>query len=147
MRDVLANPLIQQWRITAAADWQDRPAAFLSPPVAGIDKAPAVHTIALERDDQALVHLSQEGLSFVVSANPFNTYKRGMRIDGLTLLFERKKITTNAVVLNARALPPSSREKGVRVGIKFSDMAAKDSELLGDFVEREIQMEIAKKLR
>ena len=23
VRDVLANPLIQQWRITAAADWQD----------------------------------------------------------------------------------------------------------------------------
>ena len=53
---------IQQWRITAAADWQDRPEAFLSPPVAGIDKSPEVHTISLERDDQALVHLSQEGL-------------------------------------------------------------------------------------
>jgi phosphoribosylformylglycinamidine synthase subunit PurSL len=62
VRDVLANSLIQQWRITAAADWQDHPAAFLAPPVAGIDKAPEVRTIALERDDQALVHLSQEGL-------------------------------------------------------------------------------------
>ena len=62
VRDVLANPLIQQWRITAVADWQDRPEAFLPPPVAGTDKAPQVRTIALERDDQALVHLSQEGL-------------------------------------------------------------------------------------
>ena len=62
VRDVLANPLIQQWRITAAADWQDGPEAFLSPPVAGIDKAPEVHAITLERDDQALMHLSQEGL-------------------------------------------------------------------------------------
>ena len=62
VRDMLANPLIQQWRITAAADWQDRPEAFLAPPVAGIDKSPEVHTISLERDDQALVHLSQEGL-------------------------------------------------------------------------------------
>jgi phosphoribosylformylglycinamidine synthase len=62
VRDVLANPLIQQWRITAAADWQDRPEAFLPPPVAGIDKPPQVRTIALERDDQALMHLSQEGL-------------------------------------------------------------------------------------
>jgi phosphoribosylformylglycinamidine synthase len=62
VHDVLANPLIQQWRITAAADWQDRPAAFLSPPVAGTDKTPEVRTIALERDDEALVHLSQEGL-------------------------------------------------------------------------------------
>ena len=30
VRDVLANPLIQQWRITAAADWQDRPEAFVT---------------------------------------------------------------------------------------------------------------------
>src|SRR5262245_58827483 len=62
VRDILANPLIQQWRITAAADWQDRLEAFLSPPVAGTDKPPQVRTIALERDDQALMHLSQEGL-------------------------------------------------------------------------------------
>jgi len=62
VRDVLANPLIHQWRITAAADWQDRPEAFLLPPVAGMDKPPQVSTIALEREDEALVHLSQEGL-------------------------------------------------------------------------------------
>ena len=62
VRDVLANPLIHQWRITAAADWQDTPAAFLPPPVAGVHKAPQVRTISLERDDEALMHLSQEGL-------------------------------------------------------------------------------------
>jgi len=62
VRDVLANPLIHQWRITAAADWQDRPEAFLLPPVAGMDKPPRVRTISLEREDEALVHLSQEGL-------------------------------------------------------------------------------------
>ena len=61
VRDLLANPLIQQWRITAAADWQDGPAAFFPPPVAGVNKPPQVRTISLERDDEALVHLSQEG--------------------------------------------------------------------------------------
>src|SRR5438093_4677997 len=44
VRDVLANPLIHQWRITAAAGWQDRPEAFLPPPVAGMDKPPQVRT-------------------------------------------------------------------------------------------------------
>lgn len=62
VRDMLANPLIQQWRITAAAEWHDGPTAFLPPPVAGVQKTPQVRTIPLERDDQALVHLSQEGL-------------------------------------------------------------------------------------
>lgn len=62
VRDVLANPLIHQWRLTAAADWQDAPQAFLPPPVAGVDKPPQVRTLSLERDDEALLHLSQEGL-------------------------------------------------------------------------------------
>jgi phosphoribosylformylglycinamidine synthase len=60
--DVLANPLIQRWRITAAADWRDGVAAFLPPPVAGVDKPPQVETVSLQRDDQALRHLSQERL-------------------------------------------------------------------------------------
>jgi len=59
VRDVLANPLIHQWRITAAADWRDTLEAFLPPPVAGMDKPPQVRAIARERDDEALVHLSQ----------------------------------------------------------------------------------------
>src|SRR3712207_8465042 len=58
--DLLANPLIHQWRITAAADWHNGPAAFLPPPVAGVDKPPLVQTVSLERDDEALRHLSQE---------------------------------------------------------------------------------------
>ena len=62
VRDLLANPLIQQWRITAAADWHDGTAAFLPPPMAGVNKPPQVRTIALERDDEALLHLSREGL-------------------------------------------------------------------------------------
>src|SRR5262249_22250427 len=62
VRDVLANPLIQQWRITAAADWRDTLEAFLPPPVAGADKPPQGRPISLERDDEAPVHLSQEGL-------------------------------------------------------------------------------------
>jgi phosphoribosylformylglycinamidine synthase II len=60
--DVLANPLVQQWRITAAADWRDGVAAFLPPPVAGVDKPPRVETISLARDAEALTHLSQERL-------------------------------------------------------------------------------------
>jgi phosphoribosylformylglycinamidine synthase len=60
--DILANPLIHQWRITAAADWHDGRAAFLPAPVAGVDKPPQVETISLEHDDQALIHLSQERL-------------------------------------------------------------------------------------
>ena len=62
VHDVLANPLIHQWRITTAAAWRDTPEAFLPPPVAGMDKPPRVRTISLERDDEALGHLSQEGL-------------------------------------------------------------------------------------
>jgi phosphoribosylformylglycinamidine synthase len=60
--DILANPLIHQWRITAAADWRDGLAAFLPPPVAGVDKPPRVDTVSLQRDEQALLHLSQERL-------------------------------------------------------------------------------------
>lgn len=59
---LLANPLIQQWRITAGSDWHDAPAAFLPPPIAGTDKPPRVDSVSLERDDQALLHLSQERL-------------------------------------------------------------------------------------
>ena len=57
-----ANPLIHQWRITAAADWHDGLEAFLPPPVAGVEKPPQVETISLQRDEQALLHLSQERL-------------------------------------------------------------------------------------
>jgi phosphoribosylformylglycinamidine synthase len=60
--DSLANPLIHQWRITAADDWHDDLEAFLPPPVAGVDKPPQVRTISLEGDAQALLHLSQERL-------------------------------------------------------------------------------------
>jgi phosphoribosylformylglycinamidine synthase len=60
--DILANPLIHQWRITAAADWRDGVAAFLPPPVAGVDKPPLVQTVSLEGDDHALLRLSQERL-------------------------------------------------------------------------------------
>lgn len=62
VRDVLANPLIQQWRITPARAWQNNAAAFLPPPIAGVEKPPAVRTISLEYDDTSLLHLSQEGL-------------------------------------------------------------------------------------
>jgi phosphoribosylformylglycinamidine synthase len=62
VRDILANPLMHQWRITAAAAWRDGIEAFLPPPLAGVNKPPQVRTIALERDDEALLHLSQEGL-------------------------------------------------------------------------------------
>ncbi len=62
VRDQLANPLIHQWRITAAADWHDGTEAFLPPPVAGVEKPPQLSTISLEYDDQTLIHLSQERL-------------------------------------------------------------------------------------
>jgi phosphoribosylformylglycinamidine synthase len=62
VRDTLANPLIHQWRITAAADWRDGLAAFLPPPVAGMEKPPGVDSISLQRDDQSLLHLGQERL-------------------------------------------------------------------------------------
>jgi phosphoribosylformylglycinamidine synthase len=62
VRDVLANPLIHQWRITTAADWHDGLAAFLPPPVAGVEKPPQVSPMSLEGDDQTLLHLSQERL-------------------------------------------------------------------------------------
>lgn len=60
--DSLANPLVHQWRITAAADWHDGRAAFLPPPVAGVDKPLQVETISLARDADALLHISQERL-------------------------------------------------------------------------------------
>ena len=62
VRDVLANPLIHQWRITAAVDWHDGLEAFLPPPVAGVNKPPQVETIVLDGTDAQLVHLSQERL-------------------------------------------------------------------------------------
>ena len=62
VRDFLANPLVQQWRITAAADWRDGPEAFLPPPIAGADHPPRVASISLDIDDDALLRLSQEGL-------------------------------------------------------------------------------------
>ncbi len=62
VRDVLANPLIHQWRITPAATWRDGLAAFLTPPIAGTDKPPRVDPVSLDGDDQTLVHLSQERL-------------------------------------------------------------------------------------
>ncbi len=62
VRDVLANPLIHQWRITAAADWRDGKHAFLPAPIAGVDKPPQVSTVSLDCDEQTLSHLSQERL-------------------------------------------------------------------------------------
>lgn len=60
--DTIANPLIHQWRITASADWHDGVEAFLPPPVAGVDKTPQVEAISLNRDAEALLHISQERL-------------------------------------------------------------------------------------
>ena len=60
--DFLANPLVHQWRVTAAADWRDGPEAFLPPPVAGADRPPRVASISLDLDDEALLRLSREGL-------------------------------------------------------------------------------------
>ena len=62
VRDFLANPLVHQWRVTAAADWRDGPEAFLPPPIAGADRLPRVASITLDLDDEALLRLSQEGL-------------------------------------------------------------------------------------
>lgn len=62
VRDVLANPLIHQWRITAAADWRDGKHAFLSAPIAGVEKRPQVSTVSLDVDEMTLAHLSQERL-------------------------------------------------------------------------------------
>jgi phosphoribosylformylglycinamidine synthase len=58
----LANPLIHQWRITAAVDWHDGIQAFLPPPVAGVDKPPRVEAISLDRDSDTLMHICQERL-------------------------------------------------------------------------------------
>ena len=62
VRDFMANPLVHQWRITSADDWQDGPQAFLPPPVAGADRPPRVNSVSLDIDDDALLRLSQEGL-------------------------------------------------------------------------------------
>ena len=62
VRDFLANPLVHQWRVTAAADWRDGPEAFLPPPIAGADRPPHVASISLDLGDEALLRLSQEGL-------------------------------------------------------------------------------------
>lgn len=62
VRDVLANPLIHQWRITAAADWRDGVNAFLPAPIAGVNKPAQVSTVSLDCDEQTLSHLSQERL-------------------------------------------------------------------------------------
>jgi phosphoribosylformylglycinamidine synthase len=62
VRDVLANPLIHQWRITPASGWRDGKSAFLPAPIAGVNKPPQVSTVALEGDDLMLSHLSQERL-------------------------------------------------------------------------------------
>ncbi len=62
VRDVLANPLIHQWRITAASDWRDGQNAFLPAPIAGVNKPPQVDTVSLDVDELALAHLSQERL-------------------------------------------------------------------------------------
>ncbi len=62
VRDVLANPLIHQWRITAASDWRDGKRAFLPPPIAGVNKPPDVSTLSLDVDELTLSHLSQERL-------------------------------------------------------------------------------------
>jgi phosphoribosylformylglycinamidine synthase len=62
VRDVLANPLIHQWRITPATGWRDGKSAFLPAPIAGVNKPPQVSTVALDGDDLMLSHLSQERL-------------------------------------------------------------------------------------
>lgn len=62
VRGYLANPLVHQWRITSAAEWQDGPESFLPPPVAGADRQPRVNSVSLEIDDDALLRLSREGL-------------------------------------------------------------------------------------
>jgi phosphoribosylformylglycinamidine synthase len=62
IRDVLANPLIHQWRLTAAADWHDDVRFFLPPPLAGADKPPQVETVSLDGDAATLLHLSRERL-------------------------------------------------------------------------------------
>ena len=62
VQDFLANPLVHQWRVTAATDWRDGPVAFLPPPVAGADRPPRVNPVSLDLDDDALLRLSQEGL-------------------------------------------------------------------------------------
>jgi phosphoribosylformylglycinamidine synthase len=62
VRDVLANPLIHQWRITPATGWRDGKRAFLPAPIAGVNKPPQVSTVALDGDDLTLSHLSQERL-------------------------------------------------------------------------------------
>ncbi|WP_256868349.1 AIR synthase-related protein [Candidatus Entotheonella palauensis] len=62
VRDVLANPLIHQWRITAVTDWRDGKSAFLPAPIAGVNKPPQVSTMSLDVDDLTLSHLSQERL-------------------------------------------------------------------------------------
>ncbi|GIX48819.1 MAG: hypothetical protein KatS3mg131_3030 [Candidatus Tectimicrobiota bacterium] len=62
VRELLANPLIHQWRITAAEAWHDDPQAFLPPPVAGEEKPPQVATISLADDDAALLRLSEARL-------------------------------------------------------------------------------------
>ena len=62
VQDVLANPLIHQWRITAAADWRDGKNAFLPAPIAGVNKPPRVDTVSLDVDERTLSHLSQERL-------------------------------------------------------------------------------------
>ena len=62
VHDLLANPLIHQWCITPAAAWRDDHAAFLPPPIAGVDKPPRVETVSFEHGDDTLQHLSQERL-------------------------------------------------------------------------------------
>ncbi len=62
VHDLLGNPLIHQWCITPATAWRDGQAAFLPPPIAGVDKPPRVETVSFEHDDDTLQHLSQERL-------------------------------------------------------------------------------------
>ncbi len=88
--------------------------------------------------------LTAEGLSFIVTDFSATSYHHGMLLQELAMTIKKKRIFSVGEVMNSRVLPRESREKGLRVGIRFAKMKDEDTRLISEYVDEEIQKYFAK---
>ena len=87
-----------------------------------------------EKQTRKIYDISATGMSFVVDSMEDVIYQVGLAIKAMTFTVKNRSITVDGEVRHSAALPPSSRMKGIKVGVEFKGIRPGDSQHIAVYV-------------
>ena len=91
-----------------------------------------------ERVTKAIVDISSSGLAFVITPEEESVYRAGMILGSASVILKLRKLVADVEIKHVRAIPTgSSRHRGVKVGVLFTNLPADASAWISAYVFEE----------